>query len=105
MESIVRGLFVGAGYRPLPVKDEMKITVKLFATLLEFSPNRAFSGAPFEYELPDDATLADLVAKLHLPDDLVKVMFVNGIICESDRVIMEGDSVGIFPPVGGGCCD
>lgn len=80
----------------------MRITVKLFATLTQFSRNTTYSGAPFEMDLADESTLASLVAELKLPDDLVKVMFVNGIICEKDLVLHPGDQVGIFPPVGGG---
>jgi sulfur-carrier protein len=80
----------------------MKITVKLFANLVKFSPNPSFSGAPFEMEQPAGTTLADVVKELHLPDEEVKVLFVNGIICELDRILSENDVVGIFPPVGGG---
>lgn len=83
----------------------MHISVKLFANLVEFSPDPSYSGAPFEYEIADGATMGDLVMQLKLPDDLVKVQFVNGIIVEAERVLLEGDSVGIFPPVGGGCDD
>lgn len=80
----------------------MKITVKLFAHLTPYAPTPSYSGAPFEYDLPEHATIADLVSSLKLPDDLVKIQFVNGIICELDYVLQNGDQVGIFPPVGGG---
>lgn len=80
----------------------MKITVKLFANLVQFSPNPTFSGAPFQMELSPGATLADVVQVLQLPEEEVKVLFVNGIICELDRILNENDVVGIFPPVGGG---
>jgi sulfur-carrier protein len=80
----------------------MKITVKLFANLVQYSPNPSYSGAPFSLEVETGSTLSDLAAQLNLPGDLVKVMFVNGIICEPDQVLKENDVVGIFPPVGGG---
>jgi molybdopterin converting factor small subunit len=80
----------------------MKITVKLFANLVKFSPNPSFSGAPFELDLPEAATLAEVVNILQLPADEVKVLFVNGIICEPEKILQPNDTVGIFPPVGGG---
>ncbi len=80
----------------------MKIKVKLFANLVKFSPNPKYSGAPFLYEMKDGMTFADLINDLQLPEEDVKILFVNGIICEKDRVLQEGDEVGIFPPVGGG---
>lgn len=76
----------------------MKLKVKLFASL---SRGR-LSGTPFEVELPDGKTLADLVQILELPVDEVKICFINGRICELDNLLMDGDEVGIFPPVGGG---
>ncbi len=80
----------------------MKVTVKLFANLVEFSPNPSYSGAPFQLELTNGATLNNVVQLLKLPEEQVKVLFVNGIICEANLVLQEDDVVGIFPPVGGG---
>lgn len=80
----------------------MRIRVKLFATLARYAPVTGLPGMPFELELQADATLAELVQVLNLPDDMVKVMFVNGVIQEQDWKLNPGDEVGFFPPVGGG---
>jgi sulfur-carrier protein len=78
------------------------LTVKLFAGLKNFAPVQGLPGTPFDIELPDPCTLQDVVTHLNLPEDEVKITFVNGIIQEMDWVLKSGDEIGIFPPVGGG---
>ncbi len=43
-----------------------------------------------------------LVNQLNIPDEQVKICFINGLIREMDYVLQEADEVGIFPPIGGG---
>ncbi len=88
----------------------MKIQVKLFATLaqslsgpfLAHHPKGIRPGTPLEVKLPEDSTLADLVALMGLPREELKLTFVNGRAQELDYRLDPGDEVGIFPPVGGG---
>jgi len=79
----------------------MNIRVKLFATLSRYPGNGA-PGVPFEIELSDGTTLADLVDRLKLPHEEVKVFFVNGRARPADWPLEAGDEVGIFPLVAGG---
>jgi molybdopterin converting factor small subunit len=79
----------------------MQITVKLFASLSRFSPG-GLPASPFEINLPDSATVMDLVDQLGIPPEETKVTFVNGLIRDLDWVLQQGDEVGIFPPIGGG---
>lgn len=79
----------------------MKISVKIFATLIRFVPGVRV-GVAQEIDLPAGSTLADLVARLALPPDEVKVIFVNGKKQKQDYQLAAGDEVGIFPPIGGG---
>jgi len=79
----------------------MQVRVKLFATLCRYFSNAA-PGIPFEIELPEGATLADLVDRLKLPHEEVKVFFVNGRARPIDWPLKSGDEVGIFPLVAGG---
>jgi molybdopterin synthase sulfur carrier subunit len=83
--------------------EEMKmhIQVKLFATLVRCIPG-VKSGVPFDVELPDGASISYLVKQLNLPENEVKVAFVNGRTHTLDFLLRPGDEVGIFPPVGGG---
>ena len=79
----------------------MKVRVKLFATLCRYFSNAA-PGIPFEMELPEGATLADLVNHLKLPREEVKVFFVKGRARPGNWYLEEGDEVGIFPLIAGG---
>ncbi len=80
----------------------MQVRVKLFATLSSYSPVPGPSGTPFELDLPDSACLSDLATRLKLPDDMIKIAFVNGLVQPLDCQLNPGDDVGFFPPVGGG---
>jgi molybdopterin synthase sulfur carrier subunit len=75
--------------------------VKLFATLRRVRPDLSL-GQSFPVALPEGATIADLVSELGLPEEEVKLIFVNAHHRELDHVLADGDEVGIFPPVGGG---
>ena len=88
----------------------MRIQAKLFATLIRIVPDRiqerypqsVRAGSPLTIDLPEGSTLADLVDHLGLPQEKVRVTFVNGRVRPRDHVLAAGDEVGIFPPVGGG---
>ncbi len=77
------------------------VRVKLFATLRRHYPDLGI-GEAMEVELPDGATVGQLMERLGLPADQVKVVFVNGVVRGEDHPLADGDEVGIFPPVGGG---
>ncbi|MCU0521288.1 MAG: MoaD/ThiS family protein [Anaerolineae bacterium] len=80
----------------------MDVTVKLFAMLNRYAPDRRKSGEPFQVTLPEGSTIADLVVQLGIPDREVKVAFVDGRARASLYQLAPGAEVGIFPPVGGG---
>jgi sulfur carrier protein ThiS len=79
----------------------MRLSVKVFASLTSYVPG-ARAGIPNAIDLPEDASVADLIACLGLPADQVKLAFVNGCVRPTDWVLQAGDEIGIFPPVGGG---
>lgn len=106
MESLLRGLPVGSRHCDLPLihhymGKKVKIKLKLFANLRQYLPEASI-GEAIEIEISDKSTLGELAADLKLPPDEVKICFVNGIICELEQQLNEGDEVGIFPPIGGG---
>lgn len=88
----------------------MKITVKLYATLITSVPQDVLArhpelgqrGARTEIELSEGSTLSDLVTYLNLPQEQVKITFVNGKKQKLDYRLTAGDEVGVFPPIGGG---
>jgi molybdopterin converting factor small subunit len=79
----------------------MRLRVKLFASLTRYRDN-LFSGTPFEIDLPEGATVADLQRALLIPDQEVKFTFVNGLAQSEDYVLKDNDEMGIFPLIGGG---
>ena len=79
----------------------MFVTVKLYATLRRFARDQR-AGTPFKVDLPDEATLLDLMDQLKIPPDETRITFVNGIIQQVDFQLKDGDEVGMFPPIGGG---
>ena len=79
----------------------MLVVVKLFATLARYY-NGSIPGVPFTLEIPENITISDLVEKLNLPRDEVKLFFVNGRLQPVSYQLKNNDEVGIFPPIGGG---
>jgi molybdopterin converting factor small subunit len=43
-----------------------------------------------------------LLEKLGVPEDDVRLIFINGIKGNLTSILTDGDRLGIFPPVGGG---
>jgi molybdopterin converting factor small subunit len=79
----------------------INIQVKLFATLRQRYPHLGI-GEPMTVELPEGTTASQLLAHLQIPDEQVKIIFVNHVIRDRGHPLTDGDEVGVFPPVGGG---
>jgi sulfur-carrier protein len=77
------------------------VAVKLFATLRRHYPELEI-GEAMPVTLPERTTVAQLVERLELPKEQVKLVFVNGRVQKGAYVLCDGDEVGMFPPVGGG---
>jgi len=79
----------------------MQVRVKLYASLSRYYGN-VTAGVPFEIDLSESATISDLVNRLKLPRQEVKLFFVKGRARSIDWPLEPGDEVGIFPLIGGG---
>ncbi len=80
---------------------KMKIEIRTFATLAVYSRHPGIdkdSGL----EITNGSTVKMLIEILGIPEDHIKLIFVNGRHNKIDTVLSEGDRVGLFPPVGGG---
>lgn len=75
----------------------IKITLKLFVTLSKYLPE---DGE--ELKIPEGNTVGTLLSDLGIPEDLVKLIFVNGKLRNTAYRLEDNDRVGLFPPVGGG---
>ncbi len=74
-----------------------KISINLFATLSKYSPENNQN-----YPIKSGMIISDIIQTLDLPKDLVKLIFLNGVKCNGETALKDGDRLGIFPPVGGG---
>jgi len=74
----------------------MKVTVKLFAS---FRTGR-FEIEPLEF--PEGTTVADVADSLKLPQSELGIMLVNSRHVKLERVLVEGDTLALFPLLGGG---
>ena len=84
----------------------MRITLKLYASLTPYLPPEAREGNQVALDVPQGATLADVVAPYNLPPKLVHLVLVNGTFVppadRPTRALSEGDVLAIWPPVAGG---
>jgi molybdopterin converting factor small subunit len=76
----------------------MTIMVKLFATLRE----GRFDSALRQYT--SRTTVADVMRDLALSDRDVALTLVNGRHADLDHALNDGDTLALFPPIGGGQC-
>jgi molybdopterin converting factor small subunit len=74
----------------------MKITVKLFASF------RTGRTPVEEKEYPAGTCVADIVAELGIPTAELGIMMVNSRHVSLDRELADGETLAIFPLLGGG---
>lgn len=74
----------------------MQITLKLFAT---FRTGR-FSEEKREY--PPGTRVTDIVSELRIPEQEIGMIMLNSRHAELEQELREGDSLALFPLVGGG---
>lgn len=77
------------------------VSVKLFATLRRHYPEVGI-GEAIPINMPEGTTVGQLMERLSLPSEEVKLIFVNGRRETEDYVLRDRDEIGMFPPVGGG---
>lgn len=74
----------------------MKVKVRLFATLREGREKEAV------LDLEEGAPAQMVIDFLDIPEKEVSIFLVNGRDGARSQILREGDTVSIFPPVGGG---
>jgi sulfur carrier protein ThiS len=79
----------------------MKMRVKLYGTLSKRFPDYQHSRG-IEVEIPDGATVKDLLALLEIPESQGAVVALEGRILKGDDKIRSGVPVNIFQPLAGG---
>jgi sulfur carrier protein ThiS len=85
----------------------MKITFKLFASLTDYLPPGRERGSNFvAIDVPESASIGEVVAPFQLPQKMVHLVLVNGVyVPPAERItrrLSEGDVLAIWPPIAGG---
>ena len=75
--------------------------VRLHAILKKHLPPDANGTAVIE--LPDGASVADLIAHLKIPPKHTGMMVSGDEYLETTTPLREGQEVNLFPPLAGGC--
>jgi molybdopterin synthase sulfur carrier subunit len=73
------------------------IIVKCFASLAGFQPVDAEA-----FPIAAGETVAHVMTRLGIPEGGAALIFVNNVHRQPDTVLKGGDTVGFFPPIGGG---
>jgi len=73
------------------------VQMRLFGTLRDLSPANmeVFPVAP-------NTTIDDLLGELGIPSGTVHLIVLNGEQVNRDALVCDGDTIEIFPPLGGG---
>ena len=83
----------------------MKVTLKLYASLGAFLPPDAERNT-IHLELPEGATVGDILTRHQVPRANCHLILVNGTFAPpamaDAKALAEGDTVAVWPPVAGG---
>lgn len=85
-------------FAEIPHLNSIKITVKLFATLRKYGPNKSY------IEIPEGSTINTVLKKIALPkEEKNLILMING-LPQYDRNLLlnHHDTLAIFPPLAGG---
>lgn len=74
----------------------MHVKVKLFATLRKDRFNTK------NLEIPVNTSTAEVLEMIGMPEKDAALIFINNCHAEPDAVLKDGDTLALFPPVGGG---
>ena len=77
----------------------MKVNLKCFAQLVKEQVCDYKESTP--HELTEGATVSDLIERLGLPREEIKIIFVNNTIVAAGTVLRNGDNVALAPVTGG----
>lgn len=84
----------------------MQITFKLYASLTDHLPPEARRSNQVLIDVPQGATLAQIIEPYALPMRLVHLVLINGVYVPPEeretRTLKPGDTLAIWPPIAGG---
>jgi molybdopterin converting factor small subunit len=79
-------------------EEKMKVKVKCFATLAD--ADSCDYKDSIEYEVSEGDTVNNLVDRLKIAKEEIKIVFRNNKLVDFDTPLAEGDQLGFAPAVG-----
>jgi len=82
----------------------MKVTFKLFATLMKYLPADA-NGHEVSMDVDSSTSAYDILDKFGVPREMAHLVLVNGVYLQPEERLLplkENDVLAIWPPVAGG---
>ena len=80
----------------------MNVNVMIYPSFLRRIAGRTRTDGRVALQIAAGSNVFDVVRALGIPEDIVKVMIVNGRPARMTSALADGDTVGLFPPLGGG---
>lgn len=80
----------------------MIIEAKIFSTLRHLLPNSPNHLDGNKWDIPEGATVAQVLKMLNIPEKEVKILLINGRKANRESVLNEGDVFHVFPIMAGG---
>jgi molybdopterin synthase sulfur carrier subunit len=53
-------------------------------------------------EVDGQTRVREILTRLNIPEEMPKIILVNGVHGKKEQVLKEGDVLSVFPPVAGG---
>jgi sulfur carrier protein ThiS len=79
----------------------MQIKVRLFGTLGKMFPDHdPLNG--FEVDVPENATVGDLLEQLQIPKSKIGFVSIQGRLVKQSKTLKQGDFVRVYRPIFGG---
>ena len=78
----------------------MRVEVRLYATLRRYALSAA--DGVLNIDVHEGSKVSDVIASVGVNADEVHIVMDNGVSSPPDQMLVEGDRLGLFPPIGGG---
>lgn len=83
------------------MRVDVRVQIKLLGTLPSHFPG-SYPASGIEAELPDNASVADMVAITGIPEARLGIVTVNGRLAKAADSIPENAEVKLFQKIAGG---
>lgn len=80
----------------------MEIEVRVFAHFVDYLPLPDRGEKVSRIRIRADSRIIDVIEKLGIPREEVSLVMCNDEQSRLQKVLKNGDTVGIFPPIAGG---